>query len=327
MPRRIRQDKPGACYHVLNRGNQPEWIFQDERAKEAFERTLFEACERAGWKLHAFGIMSNNFHLAVETPVGNLSEGMRWLQAVFALRANSFRHASGKIFQGRFKSLTVENPTRLAWLSHYIHLNPVRAGLCPVDSLSEYRWSSHWYLARKSARPPSMQLGTCLAGAGGLKDTPTGHRKYGEYLAWLQEDEVARQEMAFGKMSKGWAIGSKDFRKELARDDQKQQPKIKRTQAKAKRERETRWAEMLKRCLAELNKTKQTAAREPKSAPWKVGTAALMKTQFMITNGWLATHLHMGTDAGVSRYVTETNAGERPAAAQILKRLITKIKP
>jgi hypothetical protein len=51
-----------------------------------------------------------------------------------------------------------------------------------------------------------------------------------------------------------------------------------------------------------------------------------MKGHFMAANGWLATHLHMGADAGVSRYVTEANAGERPEAVQICKRLTANIK-
>ena len=65
---------------MLNRGNYRQWIFNDERAKEVFERTLFEACKRAGWVLHGYCIMSNHYHLALETTDGNLSEGMRGQQ-------------------------------------------------------------------------------------------------------------------------------------------------------------------------------------------------------------------------------------------------------
>jgi hypothetical protein len=78
------------------------------KTKVAFERTLFEACERAGWELLAYCILSNHFHLCLGTPRGNLSEGMRWLQATFANRFNRYRKESGHLFQGRFKSLVVE---------------------------------------------------------------------------------------------------------------------------------------------------------------------------------------------------------------------------
>ena len=80
MPRQLRLEYPGACYHVINRGNYRADIFKSEGAKAAFEVCLFEACEKSGWVLHAFVLMSNHYHLALETPAGNLVTGMQWLQ-------------------------------------------------------------------------------------------------------------------------------------------------------------------------------------------------------------------------------------------------------
>jgi putative transposase len=60
-------------------------------------------------------------------------------QSVFANRFNRYRRESGHLFQGRFKSLAVENPERLGWLCHYLHLNPVRAKLTPMEELTNYR--------------------------------------------------------------------------------------------------------------------------------------------------------------------------------------------
>jgi REP element-mobilizing transposase RayT len=106
-------------------------IFEDEGAKRAFKTTLFEACVRSRWRLHAFAIMSNHYHLALETPEPNLTDGVRWLQSTFANRFNRFRRQSGHLFQGSFKSLIVENTERMSCLCHYLHLNPTRAGICP----------------------------------------------------------------------------------------------------------------------------------------------------------------------------------------------------
>ena len=326
MPRKLRLDEEGGRYHVLNRGNYREWIFSDERAKEVFERTLFEACERSGWVLHAYCIMSNHYHLALETPKGNLSEGMRWLQSVFARRFNGFRKESGHLFQGRFKSLTVENDTRMAWLSHYIHLNPVRAGLCPITEIADYRWSSYWHLKQKKRRPQFLNLQTCLAGAGGLKDTLGGWRKYGDYLTWLQEDDPARRDMAFEHMSKGWAIGTQEYLTKIAADNRKQRPKIKRTYAEARKARNLLWTATLDRCLVVMGKKVGTIKKEPKSAAWKVGIAAFMKRHEMTTNGWLKDQLNMGTEAGVSRYATEALAGQRADALECYQKLTAKIK-
>ncbi|MGH9818223.1 MAG: transposase, partial [Candidatus Acidiferrales bacterium] len=142
MARKLRMEEEGGLFHVLNRGNYRGWVFKSEGAKQGFEKALFEACGRFGWVLHAFCIMGNHFHLAMETPRGNLSEGMRWLQATFASRFNRLRKESGRLFQGRFKSLAVEDLQRLSWLCHYIHLNPVRAKICRVEQLRDQRWSS-----------------------------------------------------------------------------------------------------------------------------------------------------------------------------------------
>jgi len=110
---------------VINRGNRRSWVFESDGAKRSFEKTLNETCERSGWILHAWAIMGNHFHLAVETPQPNLSEGMRWLQSVFAVRYNHFRKDTGHIFQGRFKSIVVENQQRMGWLSHYSQMEMV----------------------------------------------------------------------------------------------------------------------------------------------------------------------------------------------------------
>lgn len=79
--------------------------------------------------------MRNHFHLVIRTPAGNLSYGMKWLQATFANRYHRFRKVHGKLFQGRFKSLIVEEDGYMGALQHYVHLNPLRAGMCRVDEL------------------------------------------------------------------------------------------------------------------------------------------------------------------------------------------------
>lgn len=325
MPRKLRLDEAGARYHVLNRGNYRQWIFESEGAKVAFERTLFEACERAGWVLHAFCIMSNHYHLALETPEGNLSEGMRWLQGVFAARFNRFRQESGHLFQGRFKSLEVEDATRLAWLCHYIHLNPVRAGLVPEASLETYRWSSLWYVTEPKRRPSVLDIAPALEGADELDDTPAGRRNYVAYLRWLQADEPARKEMMFERMSQGWAIGSRGFRQAVAADDRAQRAVAQLTHAEARQAREAAWEAVLSQCLRELKIAPAETTVGPKAAAWKVGIATYLRQKKMATNGWLTEKLAMGHPCGVSRYTHETLRGERPTARDVYDRLCARI--
>jgi REP element-mobilizing transposase RayT len=108
MARKPRLEFEGAIYHVINRGNYRKDLFNEKGAAEAFERTLFEACEKCGWVVHAYVLMSNHYHLALETPEANLVQGMAWLQGTFANRFNRFRGERGHVFQSRYQSILIE---------------------------------------------------------------------------------------------------------------------------------------------------------------------------------------------------------------------------
>ena len=141
MGRRHRIESSDGLYHVINRGNYRNAIFDTQGARDAFESVLWEACERSGWELLAYVVMTNHYHLCLATPKGNLSSGMQWLQGTFSRRFNGFRREQGHLFQGRFKSLIVEPGQHLTDLIRYIHLNPIQAGLCRKEAPGQYRWS------------------------------------------------------------------------------------------------------------------------------------------------------------------------------------------
>lgn len=88
MPRKERIEYPGAVYHVISRGNYRKDLFTQRGSGVAFEKALLETAERCGWRVYAYVVMSNHYHLAVETPEPNLVEGMRWLQSTFATRGS-----------------------------------------------------------------------------------------------------------------------------------------------------------------------------------------------------------------------------------------------
>ena len=211
MARRLRLESEGGVYHVLNRGNYRADIFRTGKAKAAFLTCLDEACRKTGWRVHAWCLMSNHYHLAVETPRANLVDGMRWLQVTFSVRFNRLRRERGHLFQGRYKSLAVDPDEGLGPLSHYLHLNPVRAKVRPVATLSEWPWLSMAWLMQPAQRAAWYDPRAALTHAGGLADTAAGRRKYVEYLAWLAEDEPAQKEMRFSEMSTGWLIGTGDL--------------------------------------------------------------------------------------------------------------------
>ena len=120
MARKLRLESEGGIYHVISRGNYRAPVFRADKTKAAFLNCLDEACAKTGWRVHAWCLMSNHYHLAVETPRANLVEGMRWLQGTFSVRFNRLRQESGHLFQGRYKSLLVDPVGGLGPLCHYI---------------------------------------------------------------------------------------------------------------------------------------------------------------------------------------------------------------
>ena len=97
--------------------------------------------ERFKIEIHCWVLMSNHYHLLLKTRQANLSKGMQWFGATYTRRFNLKHRRSGHLFQGRFKSLLVENDSYLLGLSCYIHRNPLRAKI--VKRLTDYEWSSY----------------------------------------------------------------------------------------------------------------------------------------------------------------------------------------
>ncbi len=303
MARPLRLEYEGGIYHVLNRGNYRSAIFRSEKTKAAFLSCLGEACEKTGWRIHAWCVMSNHYHLALETPQGNLADGMRWLQGTFATRFNRMRREHGHIFQGRYKSLVVDPGEGLGSLCHYIHLNGVRARVCSIDELRDWRWSSVAWLNSPKNRPGWYEPNSALGSAGGLRDSAAGRRKYCEYLAWLAEDEPARKALCFEQMSKGWAIGTLDFKKELAKEHQLFAASRKSGCDDLAEVKEAVLQERLDVLLKKVARTRKDIENDGKFADWKVALAATLKRRTTATNGWLKDNLAMGSVHEIGRQV------------------------
>lgn len=141
MSRPLRIEFAGALYHVTSRGNRQEDIYHDDADRHLFLKTLGNVCAVYNWRCHSFCLMSNHYHLLVETPDANLSKGMRQLNGVYSQSYNRKYKRVGHVFQGRYKAIHVEKESYLLELSRYIVLNPVRAEM--VRSAEEWPWSSY----------------------------------------------------------------------------------------------------------------------------------------------------------------------------------------
>ncbi|MBI5381337.1 MAG: transposase [Opitutae bacterium] len=312
MARKLRVEFLGAVYHVINRGNRRVGPFDDEKTRDAFETCLGEACVRAGWLVHAYVIMGNHFHIALETPLGNLAAGMQWMQATFTNRYNRFRGetGTGAIFQGRYKALPLEPGAALGQLCHYIHLNPVRAGLVPLAQLAEWRWSSYRWRHDPATRPAWLRLATALVDAGGLADTPAGWNSYAQYLAWQMAEGSAGRNAAYASMSQGWALGSAEFKRTLALEHTVA-AETRAWEAEGAGEiRRTRWEAARTAGLRQLGKSDNDLAADRKSAPWKIALAAELKSRTDARNAWLAERLHMGSPTMVSQSLARARYGD-----------------
>lgn len=311
MARSLRIEHPGAIYHVINRGNYRRHIFSSDGSCRSFEATLFEACHKYDWILHAYCLMSNHYHLAVETVNGNLSVGMQWLQSTFANKFNRLRSVNGHLFQGRFKSLIVDKDEYLGPLLHYIHLNPVRAKLLEMGDLPKYRWSSLWYLSNKRKRPDCLNISSCLYYAGDLADTARGRGKYFEYLDWLSTEDDQQSRQKFKEMCRGWALGAKDFKKELLIRYTGDSPKSYWEGGDLREANKIHWENLTERCLKALGKTSKDVDSDKKSALWKVGIAYYMKQHTSVSNVWLSNYMNMGIPQGLSKNASRFKDAKR----------------
>ena len=91
MARKLRVQYEGAIYHVMNRGDRREDIFDNDSDRELFLKTLGEACAKTAWRIHAYCLMHNHFHLVVETPRANLVAGMKWFLSTYKRNGVSAR--------------------------------------------------------------------------------------------------------------------------------------------------------------------------------------------------------------------------------------------
>jgi len=197
MARRLRVEYPGGIYHLINRDDRREAIFQDDADRQRFLQTLSEACAKSQWQVHAYCLMPNHFHLVVETPQANLVAGMKWFLGTYTSRFNRRHKLFGHLFGGRYKSLLVDGSGDgyLKTVCDYVHLNPVRARLlAPEAPLHTYHWSSYpLYLRRPSRRPPWLRVDRLLGEWRVPVDSVAGRRQFAAQVEARRQGEAGEE--------------------------------------------------------------------------------------------------------------------------------------
>ena len=308
MARSVRIEFEGARYHVINRGNFRKDLFSTYKTADAFSRTLFEACDRFTWWLHAYVIMDNHFHLCLETPEANLIDGMHWLQSSFANRFSAFSGERGHVFQGRYKSLIIEGDCGLLNVVDYIHLNPVRSGMVNVDRLRRYSHSSFPKFFTETQHP-RLRCNDFLSQAGGLRPGAAGMRSYHSRLKLIMAQSPQERKRLYESMTRGWYIGTSEGKGRLSL-------MAKNGEAKATHDARALllaqdFEKLLQKGLSALEKTVEDIRGDAKSVQWKLALATWIKERTSAKNRQISERLNMGHPATMSNHLTTYRRGPR----------------
>lgn len=268
---------------------------RDDADRECFLRTLGEACVKTGWKVHAYALLSDHFHLVVETPEPNLVVGMKWFLGTYTARFNRRHAVSGHLFTGRYRSQLLDPRSAggsRAMATTYLHLNPMRKGqVAAVSDLAGFPWTSFpSYLQPVDRRPAWLCVSDVFAELG-LVDDEAGRAAFARFT---QAEHPRFDAARLKEFRSGWYQGSEAFRKELLdRLEGQRKPdsagQIWKESAALQAER------LLQTQLEALGWDQQEVERRGKTDPEKMRMARLLRQDTTMTIQWIADRLHMGT--------------------------------
>lgn len=323
MPRKPRVEYTGAVYHVMSRGNRQQKVFRTDQDNGLFLATLGEACERTGWKVHAYVLMGNHYHMLLETPEANLVAGMQWLQSTYTKRFNAAHREWGHLFQGRYKAIPVEpGGTYFLTVATYIHLNPVRMRGYDFKTtkLQDYPWSSYPAYLGAVKRPEWLAVGRVL-GDLGLNDTPAGRRKFGEYMDGRvgevrHSDKPWLADEGWAKIRRGWMLGSDGFRQEMLERLGPAMGQGQRDSFSGEEVRthdESRAEALVVAGLVQLGLQETDLDAMLMNSPEKYALAWLARRHTAVRNGWIKQRLRMGKATNFAWFLAQletANPGE-----------------
>ncbi len=204
MARPLRIDIENGLYHVTSRGWERRAIVRDDADREHWLRLLERVAVRCDWRVFAWVLMSNHFHLYLRTPQPNLSVGMHDLNSGYASAFNRRHRRSGALYQGRFKAVLVEDESYSLELTRYVHLNPVRAML--VETPQQYAWSSYGVYLGMRESPSWLD---CQAVLGRLAQNAT--RARAAYRRFVESRIGAESRSALAGAAHGVLLGNEGW--------------------------------------------------------------------------------------------------------------------
>jgi len=331
MGRAPRIEFEGALYHVMSRGNRQEAIFVDGRDHRVFLDVLGEACSRTGWRIHAYVLMGNHYHLLLETPEPNLVDGMRWLQGTYTKRFNARHKLWGHLLQGRYKALVIDPQKEyFRTVGDYIHLNPARVHEAAFEGgrLETFPWSSYPAYLAPELRPDWLETARLL-GARGLSDDEQGRAILEEstrfrVMQLLTSSDPAEFDEEWKRIRRGWVFGDPSFKKSLRenignRTDGHERASYSGSAIQAHDQYAAE--QLLKEGLATLGISESDLPRMRKNDPKKKAIAWLIRTNTSVRNQWISEKLHMGTPSNLARFNQEVARAQEGLLHSLRQRL------
>jgi len=212
MSRAWRIEYEGAYYHLMSRGNDGQDIYLSDDDRRLFLETLSEMSARFEVNIFAYVLMPNYYHLLVQTRLANLKKAMQWMGSTYTRRFNNRHTKTGHLFQGRYKSILVQNDAYVMRLSCYIHRNPLRAGI--VKRLIDYSWSSYGVYAYGRKPPEWLSTGLILS----YFKEPNPFKQYREKVQRYAGEEKRLMEDFWHGLIFGSKIFVEDIRKQFLPD-------------------------------------------------------------------------------------------------------------
>ena len=329
MARPLRVEFEGAVYHIMARGNQGRNICLDDGDRRMWVATLRQACGRTGWRIHAWVLMNNHYHLLLETPEANLVSGMKWLQGTFTQRYNARHHKRGHLFQGRYKSVPVDagQGEYFQTVSTYIHLNPARAKLIRIgeQKLWEYGWSS--YPDYRAGKGPEWLIQERVLGSLHLRlGQQQGYEAYLESRVLELGIKAGRAELeaAWQSVRRGWYVGGEEFRQNLlarAREAGKGNRRESIDREVRRAHGQDQAGRMLAWGLESLGMSPETLMDQPKGRLEKQVLAWWLRSQTTVDRRWIAERLGMGYETRVSEAVNVVEGNRTRCVVDLKEKL------